>query len=342
MKAIQIFLIVVLTTFSLISCELNIKSKKGSINLVCVALDYRNTNVSVLYGTLNDAKEIEKAFRLNSIKANKKFTSYKFFQEGFANDKNTVEDENYPSVLNILNTLDRISLNSNENDITIFYFSGHGLKEDGSILVGTTDYREGKTLLDLNKINKDYLIKPIQIKEKLSKIKGNKLIIVDSCFSGFFYDDSSDTLDTVNKANLNENLFEKFFSQSNTIDQSMFVLCATEYNNYSHEPSNLLNSHTHGYFSAKLLEGMGWCYGDKGVITNKTVTNVVDPIDNVQGILAEGFPPASNNLNTLSVDNLYTYIKKHQNIPLVKIKEKRVHQHPKVNSGRKDLILFQY
>ncbi|MBK5200511.1 MAG: caspase family protein [Spirochaetaceae bacterium] len=339
MKRIIIIMFAFIYAISLIGCELSIKTKEGAMNLVVIALDYKNTNVSSLYGTLNDAKELEKAFRLNANKTNREFTSYQFYQEGFDNNKSIIENKNYPSVANILKACDDISINSQENDLTILYFSGHGMEEDGSILVGTTDYNEGKTLLDLNKINPDYLIKPIQIEEKLSKIKGNKLIIVDSCYSGFFYRDSGNTIDTTK---LKKNIFETFFNKSKNIDQSIFVLCATEFDNYSHEPSYLLNSHPHGYFSAKLLEGLGWCYGEKGVITNKTVPSVIDQNDNIQGILSSGLPPASNNAKTLSVDNLYTYIKKHQNIPLVKIKEKRAHQHPKVNSGRKDLILFKY
>lgn len=339
MKRIIIILIACIYAISLIGCELSIKQNEGAMNLITVALDYKNTNIASLYGTLNDAKELEKALRFNANKTNKKFNSYKFFQEGFDNSKSTIENRNYPSVTNILKAFDNISINSQENDITIFYFSGHGMQNDGSILTGTTDYNEGKTLLDLNKINPNYLIKPIQIKEKLSRIKGKKLIIVDSCYSGFFYTESGNTVDT---SKVKKSIFKTFFNKSIRRDQSIFILCATEFNNYSHEPSYLLNSHPHGYFSAKLLEGLGWSYGEKGVITNKTVPAVIDPTDNIQGILSVGLPPASNNSNTLSVDDLYIYIKEHQDIPLVKIKEKRVHQHPKVNSGRKDLVLFKY
>ncbi len=333
----KIILFVLICSITLTSCELNIKEKKGAMNLVVVALDYENTNVASLYGTLNDGVEIEKALRTNASKTNKEFHSYKFYQKGFDNDRETVENESYPSVSNILSAFDQLSISSQENDITIFYFSGHGAKEDGSILCGTTDYLKGETLIDLNTINPDYLIKPIVIKEKMSKIKGEKLIIVDACYSGFFYVDDNNTVDATQE---NRNILKTFFEDSNKITNDIFILCATESTNYSHEPSYLLNSHPHGYFSAALLEGLGWCYGEKGLINNTTVPSLIDE-DDVQGILAKGLPPGAKG-NVLSVDSLYTYIKENQNIPLLKVSEKRVHQHPRVTSGRKDLILFKY
>lgn len=338
MKRICLLLLGVLC---LCSCELQQNIPKGKIYFVGVALDYKNTNVNSLYGTLNDGKELEKALLSNAKKCNRNFQSYPLYQQGFSHNKETLNLKSYPSVEHIFEAFDDISKKANDNDITIFYFSGHGAKEDGSILCGTTNYITGRTLLDLNKLNDDYLIKPIELKQKLNKIDGKKLIIIDACYSGFFRDDLINTVDiTKGKATFSQ-CYDKFFKTPINEDKSIYSLCATEYNNYSHEPSYMIYPHTHGYFSKALLEGIGWCYGEKGVITYKNVPYLVDNND-VQGVLARGNPPACGNSNHLSVDDLYNYIKRHQEIPLSIEMDRRSHQHPCVTGGRQDLLLFNY
>lgn len=325
----------------LCSCELQQNTPKGKIYYVGVALDYQNTNVNSLYGTLNDGKELEKALKSNAIKCNRNLQSFPLYQQGFSHSNETLEMDSYPSVEHIFAVFDDISKEANDNDITIFYFSGHGAKEDGSILCGTTNSLTGKTLLDLNKVEDDYLIKPVELKQKLNKINGKKLIIIDACYSGFFRDNLLNTVDITKENPTFFQCYDKFFSSPINEDKSIYILCATEYNNYSHEPSYMLYSHTHGYFSKALLEGIGWCYGEKGVITYKEVPYLVDNND-VQGVLAGGNPPACGNSNQLSVDDLYNYIKKHQEISLTNKENIRSHQHPCVTGGRQDLQLFDY
>jgi hypothetical protein len=334
-------LLIILGIICLCSCELQQKLPQGKIYYVGVALDYQNTNVNSLYGTLNDGKELEKALTENAYKCEREFQSYSFYQQGFSHSKETINDKSYPSVEHIFDTFEEISKSSNENDITIFYFSGHGTVDDGSILCGTTNTNSGKTLFDINQIDHDYLIKPVELKQKLSNIKGKKLIIIDACYSGYFKENYLNTVDITLEEDSFFKCYEKLFETSINVDKSIYLLCATEYNNYSHEPSYLLYSHPHGYFTKALLEGLGWCYGDKGTITHKSVPSLVDE-DGVQGRLAEGNPPACGTSNILCLDNLYGYIKRHQEIPLIKEENIRSHQHPGITGGRQNLQLFKY
>jgi hypothetical protein len=336
----KLFLIL-LGVICLCSCELQQNIPKGKIYYVGVALDYQNTNVNSLYGTLNDGLELEKALATNAFKVNRNFKSYPLYQQGFSHSKETIEKKSYPSVEHIFEAFDDISKQSTDNDITIFYFSGHGAKDEGSILCGTTNQISGRTLLDLNKIDDNFLINPTELKQKLDKIKGKKLIIIDACHSGFFRGNLSTAVDITKEDATLSQCYEKFFKTPMNVDESIFLLCATEYNNYSHEPSYMLYSHPHGYFSKALLEGLGWCYGEKGIVTHKSVPYLVDNHD-VQGILAEGNPPACGISNHLSVDDLYYYIKTHQQIPLIKKGNDRSFQHPCVTGGRQNLILFDY
>jgi len=341
MKKTSLFLSL-LFLLILSSCELKQKLPETRIFYVGVALDYKNTNVNSLHGTLNDGYEMEKAFNKNAQKCNEKFFNYSLYQEGFDHDEDTISSPNYPSKLNILSAFDDISNKAEITDITIFYFSGHGSKDDGALLCGTTDSIGGKSMTDINVIDDSYLLSPIEIKHKMSKIKGKKLIIVDSCYSGNFYSDSDDTVDISENDDYYQSSFEKFFGDCEaSSDKDIFILCATENDNFSHEPSSLLHSHPHGYFTRALLEGIGWNYGEYGTVTNKTEESVVAD-DGIQGKLCHGNPPACYSSNSLSIDNLYRYIKENQNIPLKITDGQRSHQHPRVTSGRKDLILFQY
>lgn len=338
MKKLFLFVLVV---FLFSGCELQQHIPEGKIYYVGVALDYKNTNVNSLYGTLNDAKELEKAMRLNALKVNRNFQSFSLFQEGFSHSKATINDKYYPSVDNINSVLNEIATTSNDNDITIFYFSGHGEKTEGSILCGTTNTITGRTLIDLNIIDQNYLIKPIELKQKLSLIKGKKLIIIDSCHSGFFKEKSIYTIDKTTEEYSFSDCYKKLFDDCENSDKSIYLLCATESDNYSHEPSYLLYSHPHGYFTKALLEGLGWNYGTKGTVTHKTDPTIVDN-KGVQGLLAEGVPPACGTSKTLSLDQLYKYIKWHQEIPLFDQDGISSYQHPGLTGERSNLILFTY
>lgn len=335
----KIFLFILFFSSLFTGCSLDNKIPNRTIYFISIALDYKNTNVNFLSGSLNDGKEIDKAFKLNSQKTQTPFYDYCFYQEGTSHDKQTIENRFYPTKEHIFNCIEEISEKINDNDLLIISYSGHGLKENGSWLLGTEDITTGKSInLDLE-INKEQLISPTEILNKLSNLNGNKLLLIDACFSEFFKPESDLTTDISIEGSCFIKEMENFFSNDLANNSNIYILCASEKNNYSHEPSVYITQHCHGYFSEALLEGIGWSYGIKGDLDYDP-----NPSENIgiKGFLYQGFPPASYGNNILTLDDLYNYIKTHQDISLKKQENLNSHQYPRINGGRNNLILFKY
>ncbi len=319
------YLLLILTIFltTLTSCELYYSQNPYTINLMTIALDYQNNNDSDdnLTGTINDAKEIEKTFRLISERQQVDFNSYNYYQIGPSAATATINDPLYPSKSNILIALDNLESLSNENTITIIFYSGHGVVSNGSWVLGETNNTASKYL------------SVEEIYNAIKDINGKTLIISDSCYSGNLYQDSAYSI--LEKNYSFAEAFEKFVSTDIKYDtEDIYILSATDSDKPSYE--NLFTSKTyrnHGFLTKALLEGMGWCDGEKGVLTYDVIPEMIDD-DGIQGKLAEGLPPAALN-NILSVDSLVKYIKNNQDIPLIL-------QYPQVSGGRFDLVLFKY
>jgi hypothetical protein len=77
------------------------------------------------------------------------------------------------NITNIFNAINWLSDEADDNDVSIFYYSGHGSKA----------------------LNSEYLlvyggsISDLVLDEKLDSIKGRVIVILDSCYSGGFVDD---------------------------------------------------------------------------------------------------------------------------------------------------------
>jgi len=327
-----------ITFFILIitSCELNQRDYDYEINLLNIALDYHNTNVTSLYGTLNDAKEIEKALRENCEKNEINYTSYNYYQEGTAYDSLTINDYKYPSKNNINNALNNFANSSKENSINIIYYSGHS-DSNGSWLLATTDTTDGRTFDESNNIDVNQLMRVDEVYELLKDVKGKKLIIIDSCYSGNYYTSSSYSLE--NEEITFTSAFNKLFTKDSNINDDTFILCATEKDNTSHEPMYEAGMRLHGFFTKALLEGLGWCDGIKGHLSDSIDEDYIDIEDGIQGELAQGIPPAAK-ANILSVDNLLSYIIENQEIETSP--DYFSHQYPQVLGERYDLVLFTY
>ncbi len=318
------------------SCELAQRDYDYEINLLNIALDYHNTNVTSLYGTLNDAKEIEKALRENCEKNEINYTSYNYYQEGTAYDSLTVNASNYPSKTNINNAFSNFANSSKENSINIIYYSGHS-DSYGSWLLATTDTTDGDTFDESDNIDENQFMRVDEVYELLKDVKGKKLIIVDSCYSGNYYTSSSYSLE--NEEITFTSAFNKLFTKDSKINDDTFILCATEKDNTSHEPMYEVGMRLHGFFTKALLEGLGWCDGIKGYLSDNIEDAYLDTEDGVYGKLSQGIPPAAKT-NMLSVDNLLSYIIENQEIETSS--DYFSHQYPQVLGERYDLVLFTY
>lgn len=81
--------------------------------------------------------------------------------------------DNQATINNIITSIEWLSINADDNDISIFYYSGHGSRD----------------------LNNEYLfvydgtISDIELDEKLDTINGRVIVILDSCYSGGFVED---------------------------------------------------------------------------------------------------------------------------------------------------------
>lgn len=297
-------LFISLILFILTSCELYYKQNPYKINLITIGLDYSHTdsNLDDLNKTLNDAQNVEEAFKFLSEKNNIEYTSKKYIQ-------NDVASSIYPSKTNIVNALIDINNNSNKNTINIIYYSGHGSIDGSWILAGKTNNIESEPY-DIN-----LALDIDDIYNLLKDTKANTVIISDSCYSGNFYKSSEYTIHekdfTLKKS------FEKLFSEKSE-NENIYFISATEEDNSSWEPNNEDTS-GHGYFTNALLTGLGW--------------------DNTLQKITKEIPPAINN-NILSLDSLLKYIKENQDIDL--FNNNNPSQYPQISGWRYDLTLFTY
>ena len=303
------FIYLIFSTFFLLSCNLS-NNYNYEIKLLTVALNYSNTNITTLYGTINDAKAITTAIEKNCENCEVNFSSSAYYQ--IENNQNS---ETYPNKYNILSALDELKTTSHENTINIIYFSGHSNNE-GSWLLATTNIETGSSYNSLGFLNEDQLLSVNELYESVKDIKGKVLFIVDSCYSGNFYKESDYSINeedfTFSKA------FNKFISQDENEYKNIYILCATEKDNKAHEPLSWDLDKVHGYFTKALIEGLG--------LIDENFT--------------DDTPPACKK-GIISTDSLYSYIKSNQEIALYENLSSE-YQYPQVAGGRFDLVLFSY
>ena len=328
MKKLALFFI---TIIILSSCDLDVEEYYYSINLVSIGLDYKNTIYPSLSldGTINDAREFEKALNEMCEVKDISINSYGLYQMGFDRTSDTIEDSTYPSKATVLYTLEeKIKTIADENSINIIFYSGHGT-DGGSLVLAITNEDGTFSLDDEGSISSEQTLSVDEMYEAVENIPGKTVIIADSCYSGNFYQDSvySLTEDDYSFAKA----FELFFTDdSEESDYSdIYVISAAKSDEESAEYGY---TRKHGYFTKALLEGMGWCDGKKGILTYYKIDALVDE-DGIQGILADGNPPATSS-GILSLDSLVSYVD--ENI------DENATQTAQISAWRYDLVLFEY
>jgi len=331
-----------LLIFTLSSCDDSYQDnkRKGEIYHLGIALDYKNTNVTSLNGPINDCKELSKALIMNAQRSGAIIHESQFIQSGYDIGQNTLTNPAYPTKEQVLTYLKQQETLATDNDLTIISYSGHG-DTDGSWLLATRSEDKGISIHD-GEISNQLLLSPLELITALKKIKGDKLLLIDSCYCGNFISSSTDTKNSIESDQTYSQAIQKLFSSNELNETHIYVLSATTRDNTCHEPNSLSHSHVHGYFSKALLEGLGWNDGEKGKLENHSVPSLIAS-DGVQGCLCSGLPPSIDSSLMITLDDLYAYIKENQEIPLEKQEKYSLsYQHPMVSGGRKDLILFSY
>lgn len=165
-----------------------------------------------------------------------------FYINGIKVKKSDCHYMDNPSYSVLDREIDYAFSGSKDNDILLFYYSGHGTMSNGHAGMYTSDGR-----------NYEFS----HLYSKLKKVKGKKLVILDCCYSGSFI-------------------------TQNAIDKTKFsVITACKHNSYSpfFNKLNILTFFsgrrvTITHFSDKVLEGLG--YYDNSLKAdadkNKTVT----------------------------------------------------------------------
>jgi len=321
----RVILLLPILLLLMASCELYYEQpvQTGKVRIVSIGITYENEpdgndNLSNLPGTVFDAKELSSAFSQQAVRAGWDSADVEItllLQEGDVYSAATVNADGYASREELENTLADIAGAATDNDLTIITYSGHGIEETGELIMAYTSNEEAITLSETSPL----IVTPEWLHARISPIKGKKLLILDSCYSGVFIPESPSSSSWVYDNGIDD-WYGKYFSDEEYQIPSFVVFTASA-DSDSYEQQ--FETHKHGVFSSALLEALGW--------NHTTVT------------IAGGVPPAARN-GLLSVDSLYQYIKKHQAYPVrwsIFTMDKPI-QHPMVTGGAMDMLLFSY
>ena len=307
------------------SCELFMdEPEMGDVYAIMVGLDYKNNSQDDLKGTLNDVDELHIVFGKIAEISNSDYFGYTFKQEGIAytsvvnHSIGTTMVNAYPSIENIEQAIKALVNQTDDNDLIIFTYSGHG-KDDGTIALGATSYSD--TALSPVQEILDYFVD--------FDIKGRKLIILDTCFSGLSLPENPGSSNTVLGSSIDD-WYAKYWENSTYVLPDMYVLTASA-DTLSYEidlDPSISADHRHGLFTAGLLKALGWGHPHPNP-------------DTLQ------IPPAAKG-SVLTVDSLYGYIldfiEEHPDFNpqwnILKLNEKT--QHPLVSGGAMDMVLFRF
>lgn len=164
---------------------------------------------------------------------------------------------------NIIDAINYTFSFANENDISYFYFSGHGWNGMGKSTILPYDSRLDDESMDIS---------VVELADILGKIPGIKVVIIDACYSGGFIGKGlfSEKRD-INRElqEFNNNVLNAFSSQSalnsdlakGTLATNGFkVIVSASGKQQCFETSSPhpLDGHPYGYFTAALCEGCGY------------------------------------------------------------------------------------
>jgi len=177
---------------------------------------------------------------------------------------------------NILQEITSTFSEADENDISYFYFGGHGGKDGSIYYICPTDMTSSvSSQITVN-----------ELEEALSAIPGTKVVLIDSCYSGGFIGKGRDSDEFSDKAIkiFNEGIIKIFSSGQNRERESLTADCYQVLTSCTSNqicfPINF-DGNIIGVFTAALLEGCGSNY----------------------------FPADSNGNGEITLEEAYLYVK---------------------------------
>ncbi len=319
LQLLPLFLMVI--SFS--ACELVMpKPEKPTIHALYIALDYKNTDqLSDLNGTLIDARRMAAAINKRGETQGVRVYTTMMIQEGSA--ANIPEGSSpayklYPTRSEIIARITEIGTQMKENDIFLFYYSGHGaLEVDNSGLGGlvaaktSADAPNGYEFLTIN-----------DLQGTVSILPGRKLIIIDACNSGQF---------------ISEYPREKEDREIPMImeryDPNTFYLIAVTAEQLSWETA------AGGIFTNHVLDALGWVRtGTTTIAIENYGTKLIEDsyILQVTGNIPTHSIAPSQDGSAIKVNDIYSLI------PKERISSGGIlnYQDAQTGKGPKDMVLF--
>ncbi len=315
MKRLVPLLLVAL--FFISSCELSTPPTQGELYTMQVALDYYTLLARTgakypdepLDGTISDAKALHHAWEGVADELKLTHIGYQFLQEGsaapepFSHKIGEKIIEAYPTKDAIETAIEALKAVTKKEDLIIFSYSGHAAQ--GRI-----------TLLSEDK-SRPELYDVATLLAKFSTVPGRKLILLDACETGLAITPSPNSSSTLLGSSINT-WYQQYFTKSDTPPLNLMVISSSA-DTDSYERT--VNGVSYGVFTRALLIGLGW--------------------NPDTGTMGDTLGPAFKD-TFLSVDSLYTYIKKNQSFPLKRslFNPLGKYQHPMTSGGAVDMILF--
>lgn len=158
---------------------------------------------------------------------------------------------------NILQGIASTFSEADNDDVSYFYFGGHGGKYGSIYFICPTDMTSS--------VNSKISVN--ELEEALSVIPGTKVVIIDACYSGGFIGKNGDTNEFSDKTikTFNEDIIKIFSSKQKgeNIEKDLLtadcykVLTSCSYNQISHAFCSF-EGNTIGVFTVALLEGCGY------------------------------------------------------------------------------------
>ena len=303
----------------LCSCDLYVKAPDpGKMHILVYGNDYQYGsgvfyengapagNAPVLKGTVNDAYQVGLALCALAQKAGYEYDG--IFMTG--NESRSVSDPNVQVVNNVYKTqlvtvLENLAQKAESSDITIIYYSGHGLGEDKQLPYGSDP--SVNSYMALRRDLKTSILYPLSyFMDRVEAIPGTKVVLGDFCYSGALVKQGNVSFTSGEYSGIDALTLLTEYSSDIKESPSVFCLSAARYDEKSWEPGD----GRHGYYTSALLEALGWDEESQKITTPAAIRN-----------------------DRLTLFNIATYITDHDDCS---------RQTPMTSGGSNDIILFSF
>ena len=316
-----ILILLAIVLLCLCSCELAVKApESGRMHILVYGNDYKYGSTvyyedgtiageaGQLKGTVNDAYQVGLA--LTTLAAQSGYEYDGIFLLG--KESRSVTDPNIRVVNNVyksefVDILEAMAANYSESDITIIYYSGHGLGEQTQLAYGSDPSVHSYLALRRDADLKSSILYPVSyFMDRVDAIPGIKVVLGDFCFSGSMVRQGNVSVTSGEYSGIDPASLLAEYGNDIRESSSVFCLSAARYYERSWEPGD----GRHGYFTKALLDALGW---DE---ENRRITS-----------------PKAINGNRLTLFNIARYVTDSDDC---------AKQEPMTSGGSNDIILFSF